>query len=76
MDDVGNDDVRLLDHPFVPVADREALRRGFDPLRKDGIGVVRQPVFVLLFQYIREDDVIPDRVFCSKAVECQRLVNA
>ena len=76
MDDVSDDEIRLLDHPLVPVVDGEALDNGLDSLRKDGIGVVRQPVFVLLFQYIREDDVIPDRVFCSKAVECQRLVNA
>ena len=37
MDDVGDDEVRLLDHPPVPVGDREALRRGLDALREEGI---------------------------------------
>ena len=37
MDNVGDDEVRLLDHPLVPVADREALRRGLDALRDEGI---------------------------------------
>ena len=40
MDDVGDDEIRLLDHPFVPVVDGEALRRGLDALRDDGVGVV------------------------------------
>ena len=62
MDDVGDDEVGLVDHPLVPIADREAFRRGFDSLREDGIGVVRQPVFVPLLRHIREDDVISDRV--------------
>ncbi len=62
MDDVGDDEVRLLDHPLVPVGDREALRRGLDPLREDGVGVVRQPVFVPLFRHISEDNVISDRI--------------
>ena len=62
MDDVGDDEVRLLNHPLVPIADREALWRGLDALREDGIGVIRQSVFVPLLRHIREDDVIPDRV--------------
>ena len=62
MDDVGNDEVRLLDHPLVPITDREALRRGLDALREDGVGVVRQPVFILLLRHIREDDVVFNRV--------------
>ena len=62
MDDVGDDEIRLLDHPPVPVCDREALRRGLDAFREDGVGVVRQPVFVPLFRHISENDVIPDRV--------------
>ena len=62
MDDVGDDEVGLLDHPPVPVGDREALRRGLDALREDGVGVVRQPVFIPLFRHIREDDAVFDRV--------------
>ena len=64
VDDVGDDEIRLLDHPFVPVVDREALRRGFDAIRKDGVGVVRQPVFVSLLRHIRKDDVVLDRILC------------
>lgn len=62
MDDVGDDEVRLLDHPFVPVVDCEALRDGLDALRKNGVGVVRQSVFVPLLRHISENDVISDRV--------------
>lgn len=62
MDDVGDDEIRLLDHPPVPVGDREALRRGLDALREDGIGVVRQTVFVPLLRHICENNVIPDRI--------------
>lgn len=62
MDDVGDDEIRLLDHPSVSVGDREALRRGLDALREDGVGVVRQPVFVPLFRHIREDNVISYRI--------------
>ena len=62
VDDVGDDEVRLLDHPPVPVGDREALRRGLDAFREDGVGIVTQPVFVPLLRHIREDDAIPDRV--------------
>ena len=62
MDDVGDDEIRLVDHPPVPVGDREALRHVFDPLREDGVGVVRQPVFVPLLRHIRKDDVVADRI--------------
>lgn len=62
MDDVGDDEIRLLDHPFVPVGDREALWRGLDAIRKDGVEIVTQLVFVPLLRHIRKDDVIPDRV--------------
>ncbi len=62
-----DDEVRLLDHPLVPIADGEALRCGLDALRKNGVGVVRQPIFVPLLRHIRENDVISDRMsvnFC------------
>ena len=62
VDDVGDDEVRLLDHPLVAVGDCKALRDGLYSLREDGVGVVRQPVFVPLFRHIREDNVISDRV--------------
>ena len=62
MDDVGDDEVRLLDHPPVPVGDREALRRGFDALRDDGIGIVGRIEFIVLLRHIREDDVVFDRI--------------
>ena len=62
MDDVGDDEIGLVYHPLVAVADREALRRGLDAFREDGVGVVRQPVFILLLRHIREDDAVFDRV--------------
>lgn len=62
MDDVGDDEVRFVDHPPISVADRKALRRGLNALREDGFGVVRQSVFVPLLRHIRENDVISDRV--------------
>ena len=62
MDDVGDDEIRLLDHPLVAVGDCEALRCGLNALREDGVGVVLQSVFVPLLRHIREDDVIPDRI--------------
>ena len=62
MDYVGDDEVGLLDHPPVPVCDREALRRGLDAFREDGVGIVTQPVFVPLLRHIRKDDVVFDRV--------------
>ena len=62
MDDIGDDEIRLLDHPLVPVGDCKALRDGLDALRKNGVGVVRQPVFVPLLRHIRKDDVVFDRV--------------
>ena len=62
MDDVGDDDIRLLDHPLVSVGDRKALRDGLDAIREDGVGVVRQSVFVPLLRHIRKDDVIPNRI--------------
>ena len=40
VDDVGNDEIRLLDHPLVPVGDGEALRDGLDALRENVAGVV------------------------------------
>ena len=39
MDDVGNDDVRLLDHPLVPVVDRKALCHGLDAFGQDSGGM-------------------------------------
>ena len=62
MDNVGDDEIGLLDHPFVPVCYRKALRCGLDALREDGVGVVRQSVFVPLLRHIRENDVISDRI--------------
>ena len=62
VNDVGDDEIGLVYHPLIAVADRKALRRGLDALREDGVGVVRQPIFVLLLRHIREDDVISDRV--------------
>ncbi len=37
---VGDDKIRLFDHPFAPAADSEAFRHGFDPFGKKGIRAV------------------------------------
>ena len=62
MDNIGDDEIRLLDHPLVAVADREALRHALDSLREDGVGVVSQSVFVPLLRHICKDDAVFDRV--------------
>ena len=50
MDDVGDDEIRLLDHPSVPVSDCEALRDGLGPFWDNSIGVVGCIEFSPLFQ--------------------------
>ena len=62
VDDVGDDEIRLLDHPFVPVVDGEALDNGLDSLRKNGVGIVGRIEFIMLLRHIREDDVVFDRI--------------
>lgn len=64
MDDVGDDEVGLVDHPFVSVADREALRCGLDAFGQDGVGIVGGVELASLLQHIREHDAVSDRIHC------------
>ena len=62
VDDVGDDEIRLVDHPPVLIGDRETLRRGLDALRKDSVEIVGGIELASLLRHIREHNAVSDWV--------------
>ena len=49
--DVGNDVVGLFDHPLVTVVYSKAFGDRFNPVRENGLGIVRCVKFALFFRH-------------------------
>ncbi len=58
--DVGDDDIRMVDHPFVPILNSETRRDGFDPLRQKRVVGVAKRIF--LYRQVSQNDFIADPV--------------
>lgn len=62
MDDVCNDEIRLLDYPLVSVVDGKAFGDGFNAIRENCIGIAGRVNRVALLCYIGMDNIIGDRI--------------